>query len=1647
MEIHAIHKDMENLYQHSFKWLDMEVKDITSRAAFVKQLNESILELNLNILNTIPFEQLFPLKFIDMITECPDYTFGQPIYTESLNFFTNLLDFFIKFYLKKDLCNMDHIDAEYIESYSPIAREHIVKKNQRNRKFMEKYFNSDFNLHKFAIKLVDKFVVGCTWRWIGSYHKAHIYSVEICKLLMEYGLINDDQIQEIKTMLYSKIQTYKTLENIIDHDAKTIDAFWVNIWIDGLKKVREYYCEILILMIYRKQDEELMEMLHRFYKESKGNDINVMEKKLENIIKFNKSILFEEEFGRKLMDFLLGYILSQNKVNGELLTTPKIEMISDNFLHIFSNIDDPYLHSIKLIKEVDYQAYMQEEQLINDNPLNENIYFASFLMLKILNGLTFGTYLYNNEQILKELETMFEALNLSLDFEIEVKTFDFGKKNKSAIQRIILNTNFDLILLNIFSLMVKHKIYTVELMQKYSLITQFFLLNNTENHCIFLSYQYLDLILKSLYPVFPLQTIEMFLEIFSKYSNVMLMKEFLLGEFLKLYLHEHKNLNNPDGYNTLTKIIDIMSLFINIKATKIYSYIPEYDLRIAYAINQQEQYFEFDEWNNLLRNPQDNEAKLSLFMNTISLIQISTVYRFTNEVYVRLNEAFPLEDMKIFVQLCGNNLLYRSILLDLYANIHIDFKNQLLDNRINYYYTMPNDLQYEEDPYVDKNYDITLKLFESEIDFLLNYWQNQSLDFSEETFLKFANCSLFAAIIKLMNYFLVIKEDEIDKLNKYIEPLEDFLTFLLAKQKIFYKIYTQKDIEFESAKIKALQIQLSQTSERKKSDKLRVLGSCKIILETCQEIILYIPANGDTRRQIKKIVSQKSLIVKTTKAYNRSQNFSNRLQIRKENLKQMTLKREDKFNVISLVALFYEKYKMTKMSTEGEKNVYINSLSDTSKEMTILTYNLCSFIFNQICGYWDMVNKNSKYNLIACLCNTLFISTSSIQDNLYQVIIETNNVSFLDNLWIEMKNSFLYLKFKTNIDKFWNETFTKTIMLMQFHQFLCEDNNVKFKKLFGERILPSDTIDRVQRWTTIFQKLCENCNWHKNYERNSINDFEREHRPYLLPLATKTFDNLAELCTGPCVQNQKKIYTYIYDKYNGVLARYWRDPDTEFYKMKLAILEFMMAMIEGLDLDIVNYQTTNFDLKNINMIMINSLKQLYYCEGLKQKMTGKTMDEYEFRMKDYNKLMHFFESNKNFSHHTLLSICIKLFSYIKILTTVKSKYEIFCKEREEALQLYERKKGFTFKTITEEDLLTYKFLNKICAKVEVVYAGKLVNYYFQTLPKSFYLSDDTKREFLKNVDRSSAERKVSELMASVKYFEIEMDHNQEKYKNFYFFYRFYSNKTIHVLELICLLFCLVINVILLTHYEEHKKFKNKFSNTIIVLASFEIGVSAISLASWVFLNYSLVRKINRVKFLQRYAWKENLNIWDKIYIDVCQSLLLKESVVVFLYHIIMVLLGVNVSYGFLGLDLLSVINLFPTMQYIIKSVTEHASQLISTLILAAIIMFAYGIFMQLYFIDDLASDFSENCSSLAECYFLIVNKAFRNGEGIGGLLNIPNFGDGDGVYYASLIFSLSFFLLINTVFLNVILAVLVDTFSELRGRSDEYSNYSFFIFL
>ena len=124
---------MDSLEKDEFNWEDLSEAEIKKRNKFIEIFVSDHKEIEfLYLLNTSIFEKIFTLKYLELIVCKPNFSYGMPIYNESLNFYTILLEFFNIYYLKRDFALLDKIDAQDIEITTPIIRTRVQEKNRNN---------------------------------------------------------------------------------------------------------------------------------------------------------------------------------------------------------------------------------------------------------------------------------------------------------------------------------------------------------------------------------------------------------------------------------------------------------------------------------------------------------------------------------------------------------------------------------------------------------------------------------------------------------------------------------------------------------------------------------------------------------------------------------------------------------------------------------------------------------------------------------------------------------------------------------------------------------------------------------------------------------------------------------------------------------------------------------------------------------------------------------------------------------------------------------------------------------------------------------------------------------------------------------------------------------------------------------------------------------------------------------------------------------------------------------------------------------------------------------------------------------------------------------------------------------------------------
>jgi hypothetical protein len=177
----------------------------------------------------------------------------------------------------------------------------------------------------------------------------------------------------------------------------------------------------------------------------------------------------------------------------------------------------------------------------------------------------------------------------------------------------------------------------------------------------------------------------------------------------------------------------------------------------------------------------------------------------------------------------------------------------------------------------------------------------------------------------------------------------------------------------------------------------------------------------------------------------------------------------------------------------------------------------------------------------------------------------------------------------------------------------------------------------------------------------------------------------------------------------------------------------------------------------------------------------------------------------------------------------------------------------------------------------------------------------------------------------------------------------------------------------------------------------------------------------------------------------CSRFFISNGKVLFLMiYASMSLLGIFASPVFYSMQLIDIINRFPSLSNVIKSVTKNSSQLIMSAMLELILVYIYTVllftfFFDHYYNDDIQYNETEKgdnlCRSLFHCFVSTLNFGLRAGGGIGDALPSNSyFNESKEVYYLRALNDLSFMMIIIVLFFNIIFGIIIDTFAGLRDE-------------
>jgi len=149
---------------------------------------------------------------------------------------------------------------------------------------------------------------------------------------------------------------------------------------------------------------------------------------------------------------------------------------------------------------------------------------------------------------------------------------------------------------------------------------------------------------------------------------------------------------------------------------------------------------------------------------------------------------------------------------------------------------------------------------------------------------------------------------------------------------------------------------------------------------------------------------------------------------------------------------------------------------------------------------------------------------------------------------------------------------------------------------------------------------------------------------------------------------------------------------------------------------------------------------------------------------------------------------------------------------------------------------------------------------------------------------------------------------------------------------------------------------------------------------------------------------------------------------------------VEYFYTFLLLDM---IYMSEKLQNVVKAVTIPLSALAYTTMLGLVMMYEYAAIAFFYFRKDFSpgGDDADKCDQLHICVIYAI-QGMRADGGLGGDLRGVDPGDTENNEFTGrFAYDLSFFVLISTVFMNILFGIIVDTFGQLREMSTRRETY------
>lgn len=376
-------------------------------------------------------------------------------------------------------------------------------------------------------------------------------------------------------------------------------------------------------------------------------------------------------------------------------------------------------------------------------------------------------------------------------------------------------------------------------------------------------------------------------------------------------------------------------------------------------------------------------------------------------------------------------------------------------------------------------------------------------------------------------------------------------------------------------------------------------------------------------------------------------------------------------------------------------------------------------------------------------------------------------------------------------------------------------------------------------------------------------------------------------------------------------------------------------------------------------------------------------------------------------------------------------------------------------TITSKRSLeeAYQFFSSHTGSVEVIFSNDCLNKVYFSLPSfASHLAPEMKDRFHLNVDRSSDKKKLQYLVDSAPTLIEEMKHehklNKLLSKNFCISL---IAKHVRLWRELAWIITLILNFLILASYStygtdrilEPSLFYSESEdgtgldtlqtkNLFFLLGTIQCVCAGMVVLFFLMKSGPVLAKrgwiAHKPKGNRRNSCLNAVQSMKQLVWTIAYVLSNFETLYYSCYVLVSILGTVTHPFYF-AFHLLDILQRYPSLQNVVRSITKPRKSLILTFLLMIVLIYLFSIWGYSIF----SKYFYGNCPSLAICLMTTFYEGLKNGGGIGEYLEPWTTGRADS---ARFLYDNLFNIVIMIIMLNIVQGIIIDTFAVLREEQE-----------